>query len=152
MKPYYREATVMDALEVANNIREDDRREIEGQGHSPLILPFSVVTSKQTAAFFLEDGTICGVAGIVPDPSNSLCGVVWMICTPALQQRPHTFVREARRWLSENEKDYRILWNLADARNHYHHKLLKLLGFKALRVVNVKPYFLPYLEIVRLCA
>lgn len=152
MKPYYREATVQDALEVANNILPDDRKEIEGQGHSPLILPFSVVTSRQTAAFFDERGDIGGVAGIVPDPSSSLSGVVWMICTPVVQRRPHTFVREARRWLSANEKDYRILWNLTDARNQYHHKLLRLLGFKALRVVNVKPYFLPYLEIVRLCA
>lgn len=152
MKPFYREATVKDAMEVAKNIREEDRQELEGRGFTPLLLPCCVAYSEHSVAFFDETGEIAGVGGITPDTSNSLSGVVWMICTPVVARRPHTFVREARRWLSEHEKNYRILWNLADARNHLHHKLLKLLGFKALRTVNTSPYFLPYLEIVRLCA
>lgn len=152
MKAFYREATFADALQVALNLREEDRQEIEGLGHSPLVLPACVQTSRESAAFFDEDGSIAGVGGISPDPSNSAYGIVWLLCTPVIANKPHTFVREARRWLSVHERNYKLLWNLADARNHYHHKLLKMLGFKALRVVNTKPYFLPYLEIVKLCA
>ena len=152
MKPYYRKATFADALHVALNLRKEDRQEIEGLGHSPLILPSCVQTSRESVAFFDEDGTIAGVGGISPDHSNSSYGLIWLLCTPAINNKPHTFVRGARRWLSEHEQNYELLWNLADARNHYHHKLLKMLGFKALRVVNTKPYFLPYLEIVKLCA
>ena len=152
MNAYYREATFADALQVGLNLREEDRREIEGLGHSPLILPACVQTSRESVAFFDEDGAIAGVAGISPDPSNSACGIVWLLCTPVIHNKPQTFVRGARRWLSEHEQKYKLLWNLADARNLYHHKLLRLLGFKALRVVNTRPYFLPYLEIVKLCA
>ena len=152
MKAFYREATFADALQVALTLRPEDKQEIEGLGHSPLILPACVQTSRESVAFFDEDGSIAGVGGISPDPSNSSYGIVWLLCTPVIAKKPHTFVREARRWLSVHERNYKLLWNLADARNHYHHKLLKMLGFKALRVVNTKPYFLPYLEIVKLCA
>ena len=152
MKPSYRKATFADALEVALNLRIEDKQEMEGLGYSPMILPACVQTSSEAVAFFDKKNTIAGVAGISPDPANSSYGIVWMLCTPAVANNPHTFVREARRWLTEHESKYKLLWNLADARNHYHHKLLKMLGFKALRVVNTKPYFLPYLEIVKLCA
>jgi hypothetical protein len=152
MNAFYRKATFADALQVGLNLREEDRREIEGLGHSPLILPACVQTSRESVAFFDSDGTIAGVGGISPDPSNGDYGLIWMLCTPVIANKPHTFVREARRWLSEHESKYKLLWNLADARNHYHHKLLRMLGFKALRVVNTRPYFLPYLEIVKLCA
>lgn len=151
MKPYYREATVRDAIEVAKNLRPEDKQELEGRGLTPLILPFCVTSSEHSGAFFDEDGSIGGICGISPDPLQEGCGVVWMLCTPVVSRKPHTFVRAARRWLSEQEKNYRILWNLADARNHFHHKLLKMLGFKSLRVVNTSPHFLPYLEIVKLC-
>lgn len=151
-KPFSRKATIKDAIEVANNLREEDRKEIEGLGYSPLFLPMCVLTSDVATAMFDGDGSLAGIAGIAPDPSSSSSGIVWMLCTPVVAEKPHTLVREARRWLSEHEKNYSVLWNLADARNHFHHKLLKMLGFKALREVNTKPYFLPYLEIVKLCA
>lgn len=152
MNHYYRKATVKDAIEVAKNLRDEDRQEIEGLGFTPMSLPFFVLTSDVCVSFFDEDGTIAGVGGISPDPNNSSCGVVWLLCTPVVTRKPHTVVRAASRWLREHEKNYSILWNLADARNKFHHKLLKLLGFKALRQVNTSPYFLPYLEIVKLCA
>ena len=149
---YTREATVADALEVINNIRWEDRCEIEGLGHRVTDVPFSVLASADTAAFFSDRGVIGGVAGIIPDPNNPGAGVVWMICTPELTRHPVAFVRGAKKWLAENGPKYTMLWNLADDRNKFHHKLLKMLGFRAMRKLNVGPYFLPYLEIVKLCA
>ncbi|AGG54535.1 internal virion protein [Cyanophage SS120-1] len=149
MKPYYRKATVKDAILVANNLRKEDREEVEGLGHSPIALPFLVHLSSTAVAFFDEDGTIGGVGGIMPDKRPHV-GQVWMLCTPIVTRKPHTFVRHLKRWLKE-QHDYRLLWNIADTRNIFHHKLLKLLGFKALKVTNQAPYFRPYLEIVKLC-
>ena len=60
-------------------------------------------------------------------------------------------MRQAKKWLDE-QRNYRLLWNLADARNQFHQKLLRLLGFKAITARPVGPYGLPYLEIVKLCA
>ena len=147
-----RNATVKDAIEVANNIRPEDKMEIEGMGHNLSLLPFYVLTSDTSVAFFDDDGTIGGIAGITADPYNPGAGMVWMLCTNAVTKKPHTVVRQAKRWLAKHEGKYTNLWNLADARNHLHHKLLKLLGFTALRRINTGPYFLPYLEIVKLCA
>jgi len=152
MKPYYREATAKDALLVANNLREEDREELEGVGHTscPLALLFAVQSSTTAIAFFDEDGTIGGVGGIIPDPREGV-GIVWMLCTPIVQRKPHTFIRHLRRWLKE-QHGYRMLWNIAGAKNTFHHKLLKLLGFRSLRMTYQPPYNLPYLEIVKLCA
>tara|TARA_R100001082_G_C4363450_1_gene160599 strand:- start:888 stop:1352 length:465 start_codon:yes stop_codon:yes gene_type:complete len=151
MKPYYRKATVKDAALVANNLRKEDLREVEGLGHNTLVLPFCVLTSTTAIAFFDSDGSIAGVGGIIPDPREGV-GIVWMLCTPVVQNKPHTFVRHLKRWLKEQHKDYRMLWNIADARNKFHQKLVKLLGFKCLRMTYQPPYGLPYLEIVKLCA
>ena len=150
MKPYYREATVQDALIVANNIRDEDRQEIEGLGLTPFFLPISVMESDAPVAFFDELNNPLGVAGVVT--TNPGEGQVWMICTPYVQRIPHTLVRQAKKWLAKTEQDYNILYNIADTRNVLHHKLLKILGFKALRRVYPEPYLLPYYEIVKLCA
>ena len=150
-KPGYRAATVKDALGVVANIRPEDKREIEGLGHNPIALVWCIDASTSPVAFFNKEGELAGVAGIVPDPRPGV-GQVWMICTPALEKNPHTFVRQAKKWLAQAGKDYQMLWNQMDARNVYHHKLVKLLGFTTLSIVYPPPYHLPYIEIVKLCA
>ena len=152
MSPYYRPATVADAVKVANNLRIEDRKEVEGLGHSVLALPFSVLLSDVSVAFFTPKGDIGGVAGICPDYNNEGAGVIWMLCTPAVKDNPLLFVKQAKQWIKEEQSNYRFLWNIVDQRNHLHHKFLKMLGFKAINVVYPPPYHYPYLEIVKLCA
>ena len=146
-----RKATVADAIEVANNLRTEDLDELLRLGHDRLGVTISVVFSDVAVSFFNTDGVIAGVAGICPGAEDGV-GIVWMLCTPAVQTNPHTFVRQAKKWLKTEEANYRLLWNLADARNIYHNKLLKMLGFNALRSIPAGPYKLPFLEIVKLCA
>ena len=146
----YRKATVKDGLIVANNLRPDDRAEMEGAGHSIISLPFGVLASDHATYFFSKEGKPAGLAGIVRLDKN--VGQIWMLCTPGIHDAPITFVREAKKWLESIQGEYTLLWNVADARNQVHHKLLKHLGFKALRTVAVGPKNLPYYEIVKLCA
>ena len=148
---YIRPATVSDALKVANNLRFEDRREIEGLGHSPLTLVWCAETSTHAVSFVNTEGELSGLAGIYTE-DNPRVGQIWMVCTPAIEKSPVTFVRQAKQWLAEVGKDYDLLWNMMDFRNKMHHKLVKMLGFKALRYVPVAPYNLPYIEIVKLCA
>lgn len=148
---HIRKATIKTALEVAQNIRKEDKQEVEGLGHSLAALPFSVILSDVAVAFYDTQDRICGVAGICPTDKKGE-GQVWMLCTDYVLDSPQTFVRQAKKWLRQQEKNYSLLWNLADARNTHHHKLCRLLGFKALRVVQPPPFYLPYLEIVKLCA
>lgn len=150
MTHHYRPATAEDGLYVANNLRPEDLREVEGLGHSPLVLPFCVSASNPSVALIHSDGRIAGIGGIMPDPRPGV-GQVWLLCTPVVNEAPHHVVRGIKRWLAE-QTEYHLLWNIADSRNTLHRKLLKLLGFKAIRQLNVGPKFLPYLEIVKLCA
>lgn len=145
----YRPATIRDAVAVANNLRDEDRSEVEGLGLSLLHLPFGIATCDFATYFYTRDGSDAGIAGVA-DVGNG-AGQVWMLCTPAILKEPITFVKQAKLWLSEVEHNYQLLWNLADARNHMHHRLLKHLGFKALRAVPCGPEQLPYFEIVKLC-
>jgi hypothetical protein len=151
MKAYYRKATFKDGLELAKKIREEDLQEIQGLGHGPESIPFFVLLSDVAVALFDGD-ELAGIGGITPDPTNEGAGLVWLLCTPIITRKPQTVVRGAMKWLKEHEHKYTMLWNLADARNTYHHKLLRLLGFKGLRQLNIGPFFLPYIEIVKLCA
>ena len=67
-----------------------------------------------------------------------------MLCTPVIEQYPHTFAREAKRFIERREE--KLLWNIADKRNKVHLKLLKFLGFKFLREINYGPNNLPFIE------
>jgi len=145
-----RPATIRDGLCVANNLRNEDRAEVEGMGLSLLHLPYGVIVSDHAVAFFTKEGAHAGIAGITEVGEG--IGQIWMLCTPEIHKEPITFVRQAKQWLDGVQHNYRLLWNLADARNHVHHKLLNHLGFQALRTVPVGAEQLPYYEIVRLCA
>ena len=96
------------------------------------------------------DGQPGAVGGVVRLEDN--VGQIWMVCTPSIITHPKHFIKHGKEWFSAIEKDYTMLWNLADARNHAHHRLLKHFGFRALRGVQVGPNNLVYLEIVKLCA
>ena len=146
----YRPSTLRDGLELINNLREEDRDELLGTGHTLLHIPFGVVTSEHATTFFSKKGELAGCAGISPGVDGQ--AMIWMLCTPVITQEVFTFVRQAKKWLAKVEPEYKLLWNLADARNHVHHKLLKHLGFRALRAIPVGPEQLPYYEIVKLCA
>ena len=114
------------ALEVGLNLREDDRREVEAL--SGLVAPVAVLASHYNSAegcsvyFHDAHGKAAGVAGVSPD------NIIWMLCTPVIESKPHTFVREAKRWLDSLPNPY--VYNHADMRNEVHIKLLKFMGFK----------------------
>ena len=148
---WYRRGTVKDALEVISNLRMEDKREIEGLGHQPLALVWCVENSAHVTVFYNSDGETAGIAGVGYDDRERV-GQIWMVCTPAVEKNPVTFVRQAKLWLAEVGKDYNLLWNVMDYRNKLHHKLVKMLGFTQLRYVYPAPHYLPYIEIVKPCA
>jgi len=145
----YRTATIKDGFLVANQLRPEDKREVEGMGHTPFHIPLCVLGSEHATVFHSPDGEIAGVAGIVR--LDDQVGQIWMLCTPVIAKYPHIFVRRSKKWLKEVQTEYRLLWAYADVRNKLHHKLLRHLGFKALRTVPIGPKNLPYYEIVKLC-
>ena len=132
------------ALSVGLNLRYEDRRETEET--SGLCAEASIIESFYNSAysvyFKVPNGKAAGVAGVTPQ------NIIWMLCTEASTEYPHTFVREARRWVNNLPNTY--VFNHADMRNEAHIKLLKLLGFKFIRY-HVKNG-VPLIEFIKLCA
>ena len=133
------------ALEVGLNLRWEDRREVEETtglcAEAVLVQSYFNSISGQCVYFKVPNGKAAGVAGVTPQ------NIIWMLCTEASTEFPHTFVREARRWVDSLPNPY--LHNVADMRNESHIKLLKLLKFK---FINYRVYNgVPLIEFFKLC-
>ena len=140
--PITREA----AIEVASNIRDDDRRELEeGHGLNPMFYLKEEAKLGSCIYFEVPNGKTAGMAGV--DSDGDYQGMVWMLCTDAINEFPLTFARESKRWIESRPEP--LLWNYMDPRNEVHKKLLKFLGFKFLRKVPFGPNQLPFIEFCR---
>ena len=92
MPNYIHPITLEAAIEVASNLRPDDRREVEeGHGHDPIEVLTKAVSIPSTVYFTVPNGKTAGMAGVSDD------GGIWMLCTPAINDYPITFAREAKR-------------------------------------------------------
>ena len=142
MSKYIHPATLEAALRVASNLLPEDYSEVkEGHGHDPLTALVVGFHTSDSVYFTNTNDEICGMAGVHQN------GQIWMLCTPAILDFPHTFAREARRYVrSRNEK---LLWNFVDERNKVHIKLLRFLGFKFLRRFPYGPNNLSFIEFCR---
>ena len=134
------------ALHVGLNLRREDRREAEettGLCAEAVILQSYFNSAYGGCVYFkAPNGKAVGVAGVTPE------NIIWMLCTEASTEFPHTLVREARRWIDSLSNPY--LFNHADMRNESHIKLLKLLKFK---FINYHVYNgVPLIEFIKLCA
>ena len=139
---YVHPITVEAAIEVASNLRPDDRREIEeGWGLDPIIHLPEAARKGSGVWFEVPNGKTAGLDGV------DAGGIIWMICTPAIHEYPITFAREAKRFVESRTEP--LLWNIVDKRNTVHLKLLKFLGFKFLREIKHGPNQLSFIEFCR---
>ena len=66
---------------------------------------------------------------------------------PAIDDYPITFAREAKKYIESRPEPY--LWNIIDARNTVHLKLLKWLGFEFLEEFEYGPNNLTFIKFYR---
>ncbi len=145
MSKYIHPATLEAAVRVASNLLPDDYREVkEGHGHDPLNAMVVGFHNCDSVYFTNPNNEICGMAGVHES------GQIWMLCTHSILDFPHTFAREARRYVRSRKE--KLLWNVVDERNKVHIKLLRFLGFKFLRRFPYGPNNLSFIEFVRICA
>ena len=142
MSKYIHPATLEAAIQVASNLLPDDFKEVsEGHGHDPLNALVVGYQNCDSVYFEVPNGDIAGMAGV---HSN---GQIWMLCTSAIYDYPHTFSKEALRYVKRREE--KLLWNIVDERNKVHLKLLRFLGFKFLRRLKHGPNNLSFIEFCR---
>ena len=141
---YIHPITLEAAIEVASNLRPEDRREVEeGHGYDPIEYAKFIAQEGSAVYFTVPNGKTAGMAGVGSG------GAIWMICTEAIKDYPHTFARESKRFVESRTEP--LLWNVADRRNTVHLKLLKFLGFKFLRELKYGPNQLSFIEFCRVC-
>lgn len=142
MSKFIHPITLEAALDVAFNLRQDDRREVE-EGHGVNPIEYLTLEAKRGSCVYFEvpNGKTAGMAGV----DNG--GQIWMLCTSAIEDYPHTFAREAKRYVEGRQE--KLLWNIVDKRNKVHMKLLKFLGFKFLREIRYGPNNLSFIEFCR---
>ena len=126
---------------MASHLRPDDYREItEGHGVNPLLAAVRPL-EEDNIYFTVPNGETAGMAGVEPD------GRIFMLCTPAIEDYPITFAREAKKYIESRPEPY--LWNIIDARNTVHLKLLKWLGFEFLEEFEYGPNNLTFIKFYR---
>ena len=142
MSKYIHPATLEAALRVASNLLPADFREVtEGHGNDPLNSLVVGFHNCDSVYFEVPNGELAGMAGVHEG------GQIWMLCTPAIYDYPHTFAREAKRYIESRQEE--LLWNIVDERNKGHLKLLRFLGFKFLRRLTYGPNNLSFIEFCR---
>ena len=142
MPNYIHPITMEAAIEVASNLRPEDRREVE-EGHGADPYDYLTMEAEKGSCVWFEvpNGKTAGMAGVDPG------GVIWMLSTPAILEYPVTFARESKRWVESRPEP--LLWNVVDKRNRVHLQLLKFLGFKFLREYPFGPNQLSFIEFCR---
>ena len=79
--------TIEAAVEVASNLRPDDRREVEeGHGLNPLVELVLEAKRGSSVYFTVPNGKTAGMAGVGDG------GLIWMLTTPAIHEYPLTSV------------------------------------------------------------
>jgi hypothetical protein len=134
MTPIKRPATVLDAVLIAENLREQDRREVQASSGPNIreALVDSVVGSKESFVWTLDGKPIC-IAGVanagLPGP-NSGAGIPWMLGTPEMMGYSKMLVKDARIYIEKKLEEFTCLFNFVHAENSVSIGWLKRLGFK----------------------
>lgn len=120
-------ACFSDAYYVLDNIRPEDRLELEVTGHTAESIIIKTLSNPHIISNVFVSPTTglpMGLFGVTD------LGVIWMISTSELSKHSIRFLKDSRVWINEFHKTHPILWNWVDTRQTLHLKWLqKWLGF-----------------------
>lgn len=115
------------ALYVADNLRQEDKEELETSGQTAKEEIIQSMCDSHIHAYTISSpstGAPMGLFGIADT------GVVWLVSTAELPEYFIRFLKDSRKWIQEFHVTHPVLWNWVDARQKLHIKwLTKWLGF-----------------------
>lgn len=139
MNKHVRTPTDEDVTFVAAHMRQGDVEECLAVGWTPLEALSAGVQSSQVAYTLIDhEGTPVAIMGVCP-PNQVGLGMIWLLGTPDIERIPATFARQSRyvlRDIFNQIYDLYGLFNYTHLKNDVHHRWLKWLGFKFLRIVE----------------
>lgn len=128
--PYVRPLEYADIEQIEQNLRPEDRRELEAAGISALHNLKRAYADKNLINYAILSpmtGRAFGVFGV--NPAN---GIIWMVSTPEIQNYKTKFLRGSRGIIKAfHAAGVPVLWNWVAAYNQLHIKwLTKWLRFR----------------------
>ena len=144
MKPYHRKSKLEDVLYLKENLRYEDKREVETLGHTPeQALGYAYLSSTICRSIINSYGKVVGMYGVSPIQTSEISGAVWMLGSKGLLKIKIPFLKESRSEVEGMNTIYPHLCNIIDSRNEVHLKWIKWCGFKIIgeRMFNNVKFF-----------
>ncbi|WNG26239.1 hypothetical protein F0U62_21075 [Cystobacter fuscus] len=124
-----------DAASLAPRLRTEDLLEIKAAtGEEPLAALERCSVASDPCFAITAGEQLIALFGVVPDGPDR--GIVWLVGSDEIARRPFRFARASRYWVERLHERYRVLWNLADARNETHLRWIRFCGFTIHRRVE----------------
>lgn len=126
---------------VLNHLREADRQEmLEAYGdkwfsrvfRSLMKIDFVIGVSRRTNKPFV-------IFGDKADENNN--GVVFLLSTDEIENKKFQLIKASRKEIERISNKYDMIYNLIHDRNYKMHHLLKALGFRVMKYIQVKKNF-----------
>ena len=135
-KFHWRKSILSDVIEVASNMRVEDKEEcLAYSGSSPeQSLFYCFFASKPCMTMVGRKGNIMGMYGVVP--CSSKVGKIWMLGHKSMTtdyRDVRAFLRNSPIELDKFHCNYPLLYNYVDARNKTHIKWIKWMGFSIIK-------------------
>lgn len=134
---YIREVTPEDVAWLAPRLRAADREELRVSTGIPPEIALARGVARSAPCFAgvsSRDDQLALLFGAGPDPRHPDTGIVWLVGSDLITQRPLEFSRLCRPMLAELHRAYPLLWNLVHARNVVHVNWLRWMGFSFLKL------------------
>lgn len=129
---YTRKSKPQDIAVVAANMRAADVAELKANSGQPpaTSLLYCYMKGAPCMSICKPDDTPIAMWGATKDAED--VGFIWLLGTDELVQNKAIclrFLREAKSYVDELLKTYRVLWNVVDARNKVHIRWIQWMGF-----------------------
>ena len=136
---------------MASRLRAPDLQEVVSRGSKPLdAIVKGYVYGDRTVTILADGDPIC-IYGAVSTGRSPKSASVWMLGTDGVYTHRSQFIKESRERVQDLIKDYEVVWNYVDSRNHLHVRWLRWLGFSFIRsTTEVSVDGTPYYEFVKL--
>lgn len=132
-----------DAEFIIDNMREDDRKELEAHGFTPAKgILLSIENSTYLYTGVDKDGNPAFILGAWKQPDRK-DAIIWLLGTDAIDREPLTFLRASRETVQDlfAITGAEILHNYVWSGNTTHIKWLRWLGFT---ILNESPDFIGF--------
>ena len=130
-------ATLEHALELAENMRDADRKEAWAAAHyTPEQAVLFSLDASRDATTGLADGRVVCMFGAGAAAIISTTGIPWLLTTDLVKKHAKPFLRRNKKVVKEMLVAYPLLRNYVDERNTVAIKWLQWLGFEVLPPVS----------------